>query len=113
MRKRSTSFYLTEEAHNLLRRLADEQNTSMNKIVETAVRAMVEQEEADEPEERTELLEAMRDQVEFLRRESERKDAIIMSLTQRVPELEAAPIPSEKSTAEHERTPWWKRMMGG
>ena len=37
---------------------------------------------------RDELLEAYRDQVEFLRRELERKDTIIMSLMQRVPELE-------------------------
>src|SRR5918996_689662 len=39
---------------------------------------------------RDELLEAYRDQVEFLRRELERKDTIIMSLTQRIPELEAS-----------------------
>jgi excisionase family DNA binding protein len=39
---------------------------------------------------REELLEAYRDQVEFLRRELERKDTIIMSLTQRIPELEAS-----------------------
>src|SRR5215210_8185418 len=34
---------------------------------------------------RDELLEAYRDQVEFLRRELERKDTIIMSLMQRIP----------------------------
>jgi excisionase family DNA binding protein len=34
---------------------------------------------------------SLEDQVEFLRRELERKDTIIMSLTQRIPELEAAP----------------------
>lgn len=39
-----------------------------------------------------ELLESYRDQIEWLRREVERKDTIIMSLTQRVPELE---IPRE------------------
>lgn len=42
---------------------------------------------------RDELLEVYREQVEFLRRELERKDAIIVSLTQRLPELEAAPEP--------------------
>ncbi|MDX6381619.1 MAG: hypothetical protein QOI57_2643 [Rubrobacteraceae bacterium] len=42
---------------------------------------------------RDELLEVYREQVEFLRRELERKDTIIMSLTQRIPELEAAPEP--------------------
>src|SRR5215207_1637187 len=37
-----------------------------------------------------ELLEAYRDQVEFLRRELERKDTLLISLMQRVPELEPA-----------------------
>ena len=37
-----------------------------------------------------ELVEAYRDQVEFLRRELERKDTLLMSLMQRVPELEPA-----------------------
>jgi hypothetical protein len=36
-----------------------------------------------------ETISELRDQVDFLRRELERKDAILMSLTQRVPELEA------------------------
>lgn len=44
---------------------------------------------------RDELLEVYRDQVDFLRRELERKDTIIMSLTQRIPELEAASEPRE------------------
>jgi hypothetical protein len=44
---------------------------------------------------RDELLETYREQVEFLRRELERKDTIIMSLTQRIPELEAAPEPRD------------------
>src|SRR3954454_2673616 len=38
---------------------------------------------------------SLEDQIEFLRRELERKDTIIMSLTQRIPELEAAPEPRE------------------
>jgi hypothetical protein len=44
---------------------------------------------------RDELLEVYRDQVEFLRREIERKDTLLMSLMQRVPELEPAPEPRE------------------
>src|SRR5215208_4384769 len=36
-----------------------------------------------------ETISELRDQVDFLRRELERKDAILMSLTQRIPELEA------------------------
>lgn len=42
---------------------------------------------------RDELLEVYKEQVEFLRQELERKDTIIMSLTQRIPELEPAPEP--------------------
>src|SRR3712207_8229198 len=38
-----------------------------------------------------ETISELRDQIGFLRRELERKDAILMSLTQRVPELEAPP----------------------
>jgi excisionase family DNA binding protein len=34
---------------------------------------------------------SLEDQIEFLRQELERKDTIILSLTQRIPELEAAP----------------------
>ena len=48
---------------------------------------------------RDELLEVYREQVEFLRRELERKDTIIVSLTQRLPELEAAPEPRNASGA--------------
>jgi hypothetical protein len=36
---------------------------------------------------------SLEDQIDFLRRELERKDTIIMSLTQRIPELEASPEP--------------------
>ena len=49
--------------------------------------------EASQGQSRDELLEVYRDQVEFLRRELERKDTLLMSLMQRVPELEAAPEP--------------------
>ncbi len=77
---------------------------------------------------RDELLEAYRDQVEFLRRELERKDTIIMSLTQRIPELEA---PSEAREAretgseasgkgdvppaaqEPKSRPWWRKLFEG
>src|SRR5918997_3699562 len=38
---------------------------------------------------------SLEDQIDFLRRELERKDTIIMSLTQRIPELEASPKPRE------------------
>src|SRR5215210_2639985 len=49
---------------------------------------------------RDELLEAYRDQVEFLRRELERKDTLLMSLMQRVPELE----PTKDSSSEIRET---------
>jgi hypothetical protein len=48
---------------------------------------------------RDELLEAYRDQIDFLRRELERKDTLLMSLMQRVPELEPAPEPREAAAA--------------
>jgi hypothetical protein len=43
----------------------------------------------------SELVGEMRDQIDWLRREVERKDTIIMSLTQRIPELEAPAGPRE------------------
>src|SRR5919107_5580419 len=49
---------------------------------------------------RDELLEAYRDQVEFLRRELERKDTLLMSLMQHVPELE----PAKESSSEIRET---------
>ena len=39
-----------------------------------------------------ELVGALRDQIDWLRREVERKDTIIMSLTRRIPELEAPTV---------------------
>ena len=43
---------------------------------------------------------SLEDQIEFLRRELERKDTIIMSLTQRIPELEATtPAPRDNPEA--------------
>src|SRR5215216_3417305 len=45
---------------------------------------------------------SLEDQIEFLRQELERKDTIIMSLTQRIPELETTSEPREspESTSE-------------
>jgi hypothetical protein len=40
-----------------------------------------------------ELVESLRDQVEFLRRELERKDAILLRMAERLPELEPAREP--------------------
>jgi hypothetical protein len=88
-----------------------------------------------------ETISELRDQVDFLRRELERKDAILMSLTQRVPELEA-PAWETASSQRHEygsggparggegdgatpadrepqngsdgaRQPWYRRLFGG
>jgi hypothetical protein len=77
---------------------------------------------------RDELLEAYRDQVDFLRRELERKDTLLMSLMQRVPELEPASEPREAAAAPTESTTkgdsspepqepaqrrsWWRRFFG-
>ncbi len=76
---------------------------------------------------RDEVLEAYKDQVEFLRRELERKDTIIMSLTQRIPELEApsepqratesaseGPVRDDGPPAEErpQRRSWWRAFFG-
>jgi hypothetical protein len=75
------------------------------------------------------LLATLREQVDFLRGELKRKDAIIMALTSRIPELEAPRGPRgglgiateepEKgrsaSTGEEQplERPWWRRVFGG
>ncbi len=51
-----------------------------------------------EVQSRDEVLEVYRDQVEFLRRELERKDTLLMSLMQRIPELEAPSEPRDTPT---------------
>ena len=74
---------------------------------------------------------SLEDQVAFLRRELERKDAILLNLTERIPELEAPsearespetveeePETEEPRTATVEaqepiRRPWWRRVFGG
>jgi excisionase family DNA binding protein len=84
---------------------------------------------------KNETISELRDQIDFLRRELERKDAILMSLTQRIPELEAPPpeptstqriSDGSESVAEdrerpplsHQETsdgrkarPWWRRLF--
>ena len=85
-----------------------------------------------------ELVEAYRDQVEFLRRELERKDTLFMSLMQRVPELEPAkgssseiretPVdpsaeqagkgtpppapPEQQEPSQQRKRSWWRRFFG-
>ena len=74
------------------------------------------------------LVDALRDQVETLKTEladwkaeAQRKDTIIMSLTQRIPELEAPSEPRESSvpktegestTPEEPPRTWWRRILG-
>jgi hypothetical protein len=82
----------------------------------------------------TEFIASMQDQIDTLKRELEdrkeearRKDAILMTLAQRVPELEAAPEPRESpqtSSEQHgsvsvatdaetaEKPSWWRRFFG-
>jgi len=75
-----------------------------------------------------EQVEAYREQVEFLRRELERKDTILMTMAQRIPELEASAEPRDapvraseetgKGTAAPEqqessqRRSWWRAFFG-
>jgi hypothetical protein len=75
---------------------------------------------------------SLEDQIAFLRRELERKDTILLNLTERIPQLEAPSEPRESpQTVEEEperaetrsdaagaqedvqRRPWWRRMFGG
>jgi uncharacterized coiled-coil protein SlyX len=66
---------------------------------------------------------SLEDQIAFLRRELERKDTILLNLTERIPELEAPSEPREPpETVEEERErveaqtvtsrPWWRRLFG-
>jgi hypothetical protein len=72
----------------------------------------------------------LREQIEFLRDELRRKDTIIMAMTQRIPELEAAERPAEaretpteeavprpatggaQEGAKERTEPWWRRIFG-
>lgn len=76
-------------------------------------------------EAKEETISELKDQVEFLRRELERKDTLLMTLMQRVPELEAAPEPSDSPRGaaggpggsssgpqDQERASWWRRIFG-
>ena len=72
----------------------------------------------------TAFIASLTEQIDWLRREVERKDTIIMSMTQRIPELEPAPEPRESpvSASEEEgkgaghpeeaQRPWWQRIFG-
>src|SRR5215208_1012650 len=67
---------------------------------------------------------SLEDQIQFLRAELERKDAILMSLTQRIPELKAPAEPREapetaseesgggEDRGEADRRSWWRRIFG-
>ncbi len=70
-------------------------------------------------EAKEEALRDLRDQLEYMRRESERKDAIIMqmaqanaSLTQRIPELEAPGEERDGTEMPSPRSSWWRRFFG-
>jgi uncharacterized coiled-coil protein SlyX len=74
---------------------------------------------------------SLEDQIAFLRSELERKDAILLNLTERIPELEAPSDQRESpETVEEEpekaetrpdapgaqesvQRPWWRRIFGG
>jgi len=68
------------------------------------------------------LVQSLQEQIAYLRQEAEdwkeeasRKDTIIMSLTQRIPELEAPTKPREASDAAQEPSlhrSWWRKFFG-
>ena len=74
---------------------------------------------------------SLEDQIRFLREELERKDAILLNLTERIPQLEAPTEPpgGRETVAEEperasprpaapgpqagaQRRPWWRRVFG-
>lgn len=71
------------------------------------------------------LIVELKEQIDWLRREVERKDTIILSMTQRIPELEApttsrdAPVSaseerrgSDLPPESEKQTSWWRRFFG-
>ena len=79
-------------------------------------------------EDRDELIEFLRSELEAWQEEARRKDHIIAALTQRIPEIEApretppdareSPVtPSNGSDAGHhpdqEKPSWWRKLFGG
>src|SRR5215208_5020603 len=76
----------------------------------------------------TEFIASLQEQIDWLRREVERKDTLLMSLMQRIPELEAPPEPreapvnsSEEPHSTHappgpqdpsQRRSWWRQFFG-
>ena len=73
------------------------------------------------------LVDEQREMIDWLKREVERKDTILMTLAQRVPELEAAPEPRESSQTPPagqgngaaypedggtDKRSWWRRFFG-
>jgi excisionase family DNA binding protein len=75
-------------------------------------------------------IQSLEDQIAFLRRELERKDAILLNLTERIPQLEAPleerespqtvegeseraePRPATVESQESVQRPWWRRVFG-
>lgn len=70
---------------------------------------------------------SLEDQIAFLRRELERKDAILLNLSSKIPELEppespetveetsegVEPHPGTEEPQEAVQRPWWRRWFGG
>ncbi len=82
------------------------------------------------PDIRDELIDRLENEIEYLRREAEdrkeearRKDAILLTMAQRIPELEAAEVPTESvvpitpdiengaGSNDPEKPPWWRRIF--
>ena len=79
----------------------------------------------------TEFITSLQDQIDWLQREVERKDTLLMSLMQRIPELEAPPEPREtpetrlddsegpgrggappEQQEPYQRRSWWREFFG-
>lgn len=113
--KRSRSLYMTEEAHRLLRQLADKWGTSENQATERAIRethsTLVE--DQSETEARHEpVADELRDQVAYLReqlnvREEEirRRDHLLAAAFERIPALSSKAEARESLTRPSEEAP--------
>lgn len=111
--------------------LLDADQTSVNRPTATGRRPNDESTDASPDSSTARLLDSQQEQINWLRREVERKDTIIMSLTQRIPELEAPPAPRggpetvsesagngavppepQEPLQRPERSSWWRRFFG-
>jgi excisionase family DNA binding protein len=106
---------------------------SMHDASSTSSSTVPDEDEGDRPVRHgtEEFIDSLQNQIGFLRRELERKDAILLRMSERIPELETSQAPPEPRDAPEtvseaarrgadgggpqeyaERRSWWKRFFG-